>query len=127
MTATGYDRLAVAREQVLAAARRLERAIYTEAGDPHADPEHTYAEELLATSALQLVEAVDSMPAVDQPIGRRLEPPTAVCPVCQNLGFITVDGFNDMKACPADCPQSWSRVSLRHYGRHPLQESEVPF
>lgn len=126
MTA-GYSRIDTAREQVLAAAHRLERAISAETGDPHADDEHTYAEELLATSALELVQAVDDMPAVDQPIGWRLQPPTTVCPVCQNLGFIGIDGFNDLRACPANCAASWSRVSLRHYGRHPLLESECPF
>jgi hypothetical protein len=127
MTAAGYSRVSAAREQMLAAARRLEQAIYADSGDPHANDEHTYAEELLATTALELVQAIDGMPAFDQPVGWRLNPPATVCPICQDLGFIGYDGFNDMKACPANCAASWSRVNLRHYSRHPLQESECPF
>lgn len=59
-----------AHENVIKAVLRvIEATHYARADDPNADAEHEYADEQLALAARALAEAVDSMPADEQPVG----------------------------------------------------------
>lgn len=54
---------------VKAALRVIEGTHYPRADDPHADAEAQYGQEQLALAARALAEAVERMPADEQPIG----------------------------------------------------------
>jgi len=62
---------------VKAALRVIEGTHYGRVDNPHADAEVQYGREQLALAARALVEAVDRMPADEQPIGWNPQPCTA--------------------------------------------------
>jgi hypothetical protein len=63
-----------AQEMVEAAAlRSISAHHYARAGDPHADAESEYADEMLALAARELVHAVEALPEGKRPIGWDVE------------------------------------------------------
>lgn len=58
-----------ARDEVLAAVKRLEQAYAASEDGPHYDAEATYAEELLSLAARKLVDATNALPSDSRPVG----------------------------------------------------------